>query len=144
MQQPHGDRDDAARGNAPAGGSTRFAVEAPQPEVMEAPPADDFIVCSPLVGFFHQSASAKCPPVTVGMAVRDGQVLGAVESMSVLYDVTAEVSGGSRGAGGKRASPWVWSGALPASSGRRTERVAPAEPVDAGGARWQSEAGGVG
>jgi biotin carboxyl carrier protein len=27
------------------------------------------------------------------MAVRDGQVLGAVESMSVLYDVTAEVSG---------------------------------------------------
>ncbi|NLB94151.1 MAG: biotin/lipoyl-binding protein [Armatimonadetes bacterium] len=70
-----------------------FAVEAPQPEVMEAPPADDFIVCSPLVGFFHQSASAKCPPVTVGMAVRDGQVLGAIESMSVLYDVTAEVSG---------------------------------------------------
>jgi biotin carboxyl carrier protein len=54
---------------------------------------ESFAVRSPLVGIFHGSASAKHPPVAVGTPVQEGQVLGAIESMRMLYDVTADVSG---------------------------------------------------
>lgn len=50
-------------------------------------------VLSPLVGIFHHRGTAAQGPITVGMAVQEGQTLGAIESMRMLYEVTATGSG---------------------------------------------------
>ncbi|NLC58785.1 MAG: biotin/lipoyl-binding protein [Armatimonadetes bacterium] len=62
-------------------------------EEAAARPAEGVLVRSPLVGVFRARASEKQAAVVVGMTVRGNQVLGAIESMGMLYEVTAEVAG---------------------------------------------------
>ncbi len=65
-----------------------------------APPAaadDDanlHIVKSPIVGTFYESASPGAPPfVTVGDAVKEGQVLCIIEAMKLMNEIEADASG---------------------------------------------------
>lgn len=64
-------------------------LAAPEP----AHEAESCVVRSHLVGIFHQRASERQAPVPVGAAIKEGQVIGAIESMGMLYNVTAAVSG---------------------------------------------------
>lgn len=66
-------------------------VSPASPAETEAPPTH--IIRSPLVGIFHRRANEKQAPVTLGMAVQPGQVLGAIESMRMLYNVVADTAG---------------------------------------------------
>lgn len=69
------------------------AQPAPSAEEPASRPMEGVLVRSHLVGIFHARASEKQPPVTVGTVVREGQVLGAIESMRMLYEVTASAPG---------------------------------------------------
>lgn len=75
-----------------------MAMEQPAPPAVLATPepaheAESCVVRSHLVGIFHQRASERQAPVPVGAAVKEGQIIGAIESMGMLYNVTAAVSG---------------------------------------------------
>jgi len=73
-----------------------LAVAAPVPEsagedsVPEVPTG--VAVRSPLVGIFHQ-ASGRHTPVAAGSEVREGQVIGVIESMRMPYEVAVESAG---------------------------------------------------
>jgi acetyl-CoA carboxylase biotin carboxyl carrier protein len=78
------------------------APASPQPAepAKTAPPAaaDDeanlHIVKSPIVGTFYESASPGAPPfVTVGDAVKEGQVLCIIEAMKLMNEIEADASG---------------------------------------------------
>ncbi len=73
-----------------------LVVGEPAPAPVEEPaarPPDGVLVRSPLVGVFHARASEKQAPVVVGSVVREGQTVGAIESMRMLYEVTANAAG---------------------------------------------------
>jgi acetyl-CoA carboxylase biotin carboxyl carrier protein len=51
-------------------------------------------VCTPLTGTFYSSPSPDEPPyVTVGQAVKDGDVVCIVESMKVFTEIRIEKNG---------------------------------------------------
>ena len=76
------------------------ASPSPAEPAKPAPPAaaDDeanlHIVKSPIVGTFYESASPGAPPfVTVGDAVKEGQVLCIIEAMKLMNEIEADASG---------------------------------------------------
>jgi acetyl-CoA carboxylase biotin carboxyl carrier protein len=76
------------------------ALPSPAEPAKPAPPAaaDDeanlHIVKSPIVGTFYESASPGAPPfVTVGDAVKEGQVLCIIEAMKLMNEIEADASG---------------------------------------------------
>lgn len=74
----------------------RVALPVPQEAATTPPPAqppEPHVVRSPLVGTFRALSTDGQPTVTVGSVVEAGQVLGAIESMRMLYDVATEVGG---------------------------------------------------
>src|SRR5690349_10856859 len=71
------------------------AVEAPQ-EKPEKPAADPNLVLvkSPIVGTFYESPSPDAPPfIRVSERIAPGKVLCIIESMKLMDDIDAEVSG---------------------------------------------------
>ncbi|MBI3946883.1 MAG: biotin/lipoyl-binding protein [Armatimonadetes bacterium] len=66
------------------------AADGPPPSLHQPEP---YIVRSPLVGTFHCLLGEGQTPVAAGTAVQVGQVLGAIESMRILYDVAADAAG---------------------------------------------------
>ncbi len=68
------------------------AVESPKAE--KAPDANLVLVKSPIVGTFYESPSPGAPPfVRVGERVQPGKVLCIIESMKLMNEIEAEVSG---------------------------------------------------
>lgn len=60
-----------------------------EPKPASAPAASFEVVTSPMVGVFHTAV----PPLGIGASVNPGQVIGSIESMRLMNDVLAEVSG---------------------------------------------------
>ncbi len=59
-----------------------------------APPSNDYIVKSPIVGTYYDQANPSAPPfVRVGDAVEPGQVLCIIESMKLMNEIESEVAG---------------------------------------------------
>ena len=57
-------------------------------------PSTDIIIKSPIVGTYYDSPKPGDPPfVTVGAAIEVGQVLCILESMKLMNEIEAEVSG---------------------------------------------------
>ncbi len=72
------------------------AVAAPAAAPVTAPPVDEngILVKSPIVGTFYESPSPDAAPfVKVGDTVTHGQVLCIIESMKLMNEIEAEVSG---------------------------------------------------
>jgi len=72
------------------------AVAAPAPEKPERPAADPNLVLvkSPIVGTFYESPSPGSPVfVKPGERVQPGKVLCIIESMKLMNEIEAEVSG---------------------------------------------------
>jgi acetyl-CoA carboxylase biotin carboxyl carrier protein len=84
---------------APNTGSGEFAVpasaptaEAPAPQ--EAAGSNNSVVKSPIVGTYYDSPSAGSAPfVKVGEQVEPGKVLCIIESMKLMNEIEAEISG---------------------------------------------------
>jgi acetyl-CoA carboxylase biotin carboxyl carrier protein len=71
------------------------AVEAPK-EKPEKPAADPNLVLvkSPIVGTFYESPAPDAPPfVRIGERIQVGKVLCIIESMKLMNEIEAEVSG---------------------------------------------------
>ncbi|MCL0037494.1 pyruvate/oxaloacetate carboxyltransferase, partial [Thermodesulfovibrionales bacterium] len=52
------------------------------------------VVAAPMVGTFYQASSPGDDPlVEVGQTVKDGQVLGIIEAMKLMYEIETEFSG---------------------------------------------------
>src|SRR6266567_9325888 len=72
-------------------------VPPPVANVAGAPPApadNEMLVKSPIVGTFYESSSPGNPPfVRVGETVQPGSVLCIIESMKLMNEIEAEVSG---------------------------------------------------
>jgi acetyl-CoA carboxylase biotin carboxyl carrier protein len=69
---------------------------APPPEPPKEPGADPslLLVRSPIVGTFYESSAPGTPPfVRVGERVQPGKVLCIIESMKLMNEIEAEVSG---------------------------------------------------
>ena len=47
------------------------------------------VLTAPMVGIFYHAE----PPLSLGMEIKAGQVIGSIESMKLMNDVAAEVSG---------------------------------------------------
>ncbi|MEH0938555.1 acetyl-CoA carboxylase biotin carboxyl carrier protein [Micromonospora psammae] len=76
-----------------SGPAPEVAVPAP-PAPPAAPPAGRAEVRSPMVGTFYRAPEPGAAPfVNVGDAVRPGQVVGIVEAMKLMNEVTAERAG---------------------------------------------------
>jgi acetyl-CoA carboxylase biotin carboxyl carrier protein len=82
--------------------ATQAAISAPQAATAEAPkPAKPAgpdpgitLVKSPIVGTFYESASpGSAPFVRVGERVQPGKVLCIIESMKLMNEIEAEISG---------------------------------------------------
>jgi acetyl-CoA carboxylase biotin carboxyl carrier protein len=64
----------------------------PSPPPAAAPPLKaptGELITSPMVGVYH----AAEPALKVGVAVKAGQIIGSIESMRLMNDLVAEVSG---------------------------------------------------
>jgi acetyl-CoA carboxylase biotin carboxyl carrier protein len=78
---------------------TAFAAQSSSPaarsERPSGPPSDGTVlVKSPIVGTFYESSAPGTPPfVRVGEAVQPGKVLCIIESMKLMNEIEAEVSG---------------------------------------------------
>ncbi|MDH7570878.1 MAG: hypothetical protein QHJ73_14965 [Armatimonadota bacterium] len=72
-------------------------VETGPPVEESAPPAEEGpepqVIRSHLVGIFHSLGPKIATPVQAGMVVREGQPLGAIESVGMMYDVVADGDG---------------------------------------------------
>ncbi|MGC4763604.1 acetyl-CoA carboxylase biotin carboxyl carrier protein [Micromonospora sp. DT46] len=76
---------------APAGADP--AVASPAPPSTVAPP-EGYAVRSPIVGTFYRAPEPGAAPfVAVGDLVRPGQVIGIVEAMKLMNEVTADRGG---------------------------------------------------
>ncbi|MEU9510519.1 acetyl-CoA carboxylase biotin carboxyl carrier protein [Micromonospora sp. NPDC048170] len=76
---------------APADATPVAARPAPPPA---APPPGRYAVRSPIVGTFYRAPEpAATPFVAVGDLVRPGQVIGIVEAMKLMNEVTADRGG---------------------------------------------------
>ena len=70
------------------------AIPAPAAPSKPAPEEAQKLIKSPIVGTFYESPSPGAPPfVKVGDHVRPGQVLCIIESMKLMNEIEAEVSG---------------------------------------------------
>ncbi|MGC4789267.1 acetyl-CoA carboxylase biotin carboxyl carrier protein [Micromonospora sp. DT178] len=78
--------------DAPAGAAPAAVSPAPPPAV--APRPDRYVVRSPIVGTFYRAPEPGAAPfVAVGDLVRAGQVVGIVEAMKLMNEVTADRGG---------------------------------------------------
>ena len=69
-------------------------VTAPAATGEPAAPAGGIPVKSPMVGVFYAAPSPEAEPlVTVGQAVKGGQVLCIIEAMKLMNEITAEKDG---------------------------------------------------
>ena len=73
-------------------GSVPLAVSVP-PEAAPAEPSRVFVT-APRVGIFYLAMSDKQKPlVKIGDSVREGQIVGAIETLNVMDEVEAEAAG---------------------------------------------------
>ncbi|MFI7279561.1 acetyl-CoA carboxylase biotin carboxyl carrier protein [Micromonospora chersina] len=78
----------------PAPAPRAGADPVPAPRVEAAPVTDRPAVRAPVVGTFYRSPEPGAPPfVAVGDVVRPGQVIGIVEAMKLMNEVTAGQAG---------------------------------------------------
>jgi len=78
------------QGNATAAASASAKEEAKEPGV----DPNLILVRSPIVGTFYESSAPGAPPfVRVGERVQPGKVLCIIESMKLMNEIEAEVSG---------------------------------------------------
>lgn len=66
-----------------------LAAESPAEEASEEKADETRVLTAPMVGIFYHAE----PPWTLASEVRPGQVVGCIESMKLLNDVTAEDGG---------------------------------------------------
>ena len=81
---------------APGHPAAPAPAPAPKPEPPSAPKTDPqlFYAKSPIVGTFYEAASPDSPPfVRIGEHVTPGKVLCIIESMKLMNEIEAEVSG---------------------------------------------------
>lgn len=75
------------RAAVPAAGTVPQAAPAPQAEAEKE-------ILAPLVGTFYRAASPEEEPfVKVGQRVRKGDVIGIIEAMKLMNEVTADADG---------------------------------------------------
>jgi len=80
---------------APASAPSAPTTQAPA-SLLAAPQAgeSDYLQKSPIVGTYYESPSPDSPPfIRVGDTVEPGQVLCIIESMKLMNEIEAEVSG---------------------------------------------------
>ena len=68
------------------------------PPTVAAPPVTPVetghIIAAPMVGTFYSSPSPQDPPfVSVGDTIRTGQVIGIIEAMKIMNEITADADG---------------------------------------------------
>ncbi|MBC8992425.1 MULTISPECIES: acetyl-CoA carboxylase biotin carboxyl carrier protein [Micromonospora] len=79
---------------APRAGTEPVAARIEDPARQTAPPVDRPAVRSPVVGTFYRAPEPGAMPfVAVGDVVRPGQVVGIVEAMKLMNEVTAGQAG---------------------------------------------------
>lgn len=85
----------AARPHLPSQPVEVGAAPAASPaEVKEKAPDNMALVKSPIVGTFYEAPSPGAPPfVRVGEKVQPGKVLCIIESMKLMNEIEAEISG---------------------------------------------------
>jgi acetyl-CoA carboxylase biotin carboxyl carrier protein len=87
----------AATGRAePAAMAAAAPAASPAPQETKEPGADPnrILVRSPIVGTFYECSAPGAPPfVRVGEHVQPGKVLCIIESMKLMNEIEAEVSG---------------------------------------------------
>jgi acetyl-CoA carboxylase biotin carboxyl carrier protein len=83
-----------------SGSPVAAVAHAPQPDVVApaspplAPESDSTLVKSPIVGTYYDAPSpGSAPFVNVGDHVQSGQVLCIIESMKLMNEIEAEISG---------------------------------------------------
>jgi acetyl-CoA carboxylase biotin carboxyl carrier protein len=78
---------------APASPATTETPSSATPKIPE-PDAGHVLVKSPIVGTFYEAGSPGSPPfVKIGDHVEPGQVLCIIESMKLMNEIEAEISG---------------------------------------------------
>jgi acetyl-CoA carboxylase biotin carboxyl carrier protein len=84
----------SAESNASAAAAASSSL-ASRGEKPSGPPSDGTVlVKSPIVGTFYESSAPGTPPfVRVGEAVKPGKVLCIIESMKLMNEIEAEISG---------------------------------------------------
>jgi acetyl-CoA carboxylase biotin carboxyl carrier protein len=64
------------------------------PAEVPAARASGHVVTAPMVGTFYASPSPSDPPfVSVGDTIRVGQVIGIIEAMKIMNEITADAAG---------------------------------------------------
>lgn len=84
------------RFSADTGGTASFTAAVPQSQSHPAKNEDSnlIVVKSPIVGTYYEAPSPEADPfVSVGDAVRPGQVLCIIESMKLMNEIECEHSG---------------------------------------------------
>ena len=68
-------------------------MEAPAPLIVTAEP-DGYLITAPMVGTFYRSTSPTDPPLLQpGDRVEAGQLIGIIEAMKIMNEITADRSG---------------------------------------------------
>jgi acetyl-CoA carboxylase biotin carboxyl carrier protein len=80
---------------APQAFTPATSESAPSASVVQVAPANEgHLVTSPMIGTYYSASAPGEPPfVTVGDEVETGQVIGIIEAMKIMNEITADKSG---------------------------------------------------
>ena len=79
---------------APEAAVPEETLSVPEAGPQESPEAEGNVVKSPLVGTFYNAQSPDAEPyVRIGDKVSKGQILGIVEAMKLMNEITSEYDG---------------------------------------------------
>ena len=80
--------------NLPAPSNTIVPIISSDVNEVSEIPSSNYLVKAPMVGIFYTSQSPESAPfVTVGSTISKGDVLGLIEAMKMMNEITAPVSG---------------------------------------------------
>lgn len=104
---------DVVQTAAPAAVAAPAPVAAPAVESKVDESLSGHVVKSPMIGTFYRAPSPEADPfISVGDAVKKGQVIGIIEAMKTMNQIEADADGVVKAIMGENASPVEFGQAL--------------------------------
>lgn len=82
------------RGNGAHAAPVRSTIDSPTLTPLRDRPESEFVITAPMIGTYYAASAPGEPPfVNVGDEIEIGQVVGVIEAMKIMNEITADRAG---------------------------------------------------